>query len=205
MTWLLIRIQWRYVLEPPKPDCKKICSFHLGLLKYSLLEYLLWGKLTAMVEAQRSWTGHVMSSPDHMEWLWKMRYHVERERSWEIQGTKKWWRSHPGGGPSAPDAPSDAKWTRDLPSSQAIPYPLLIKLQWKQNDCLKPLSLGVICYVAMDIWKITSSDSSFGPLWSPLKTLIHTPIHCPWTCYILSERPFPLLSAWLTLTFSLKT
>lgn len=29
-------------------------GFHLGLLKYSLLKYLLWGKLTAMVEAQVS-------------------------------------------------------------------------------------------------------------------------------------------------------
>lgn len=144
--------------------------------------------------AQTIWNGR-----GKWDTMWKGR---EAEK---YKAPRSRWRSHPGRGPSAPDAPADAKWTRDLPSSQAIPYPLLIKLQWKQNDCLKPLNLGVICYVAMDIWKITSSHNSFRPLWSPLKTLIHTPIHCPWTCYILSERPFPLLSAWLTLTFSLKT
>lgn len=134
VTCLLIKIQWRYVLEPPKPDCKKICSFHLGLLKYSLLEYLLWGKLTAMVAAQRSWTGHVMSSPDHMEWPWKMRYHVERERSWEIQGTKKSMKKSSWRWTISPRCPSWCQVNERLTiqPSHSIPFTdkITVKAKW---------------------------------------------------------------------------
>lgn len=168
--------------------------FHLGLLKYSLLEYLLWGKLTAMVEAQVSWAGHVMSSPDHVEWPWKMRCHVEKQRSWEKQGTKMLMKKPSCRWTISPRCPSWCQMNERLTIQPSHSIPFAYKITVKANDCLKPLNLGVICYVAMDSWKITSSDNSFRPLWSPLKTLIHTPIHCPWTCSILCLKD-PSLSS----------
>lgn len=130
------RMQQKYVLELPKLEHKKLCSFHLDLLEHSLLEYLLWGKLAAMQEAKLLWVCHVMRSPQCMGWPWMMRHHVERERNQGTRGTidVDWEAILEVDRQPQLLAPADATWMRDEPLAKLFHIPYQQNYNWKWLD-----------------------------------------------------------------------
>lgn len=90
VTCLIIRMQQKYVMKLPELDHKKLCCFHLGFL-----EYLLCGKLAAMLEVQLPKTDLVWE----MQVSWRSsRWWVTTWRESKAKGTPRHqrcpWRSH---------------------------------------------------------------------------------------------------------------